>query len=166
MSTTTTPLAAHIKALAKKLAHFNKVMFLGRDLMYPVALEGAIKLKEVSYIQSEAHPAGEMKHGPNALIDENLLVVFLAPRNALYEKSRSNLEEVRARNGQLLILGTEGDDSLREFTDDIMWVPEASPYTQPILANIPLQLLAYYMAVKRGTDVDQPRNLAKSVTVE
>jgi glutamine---fructose-6-phosphate transaminase (isomerizing) len=158
--------APRIKALAKKLAHHDNVMFLGRDLLYPVALEGAIKLKEVSYIHTEAHPAGEMKHGPNALIDEHLLVVFHAPQNALYAKTRSNLEEVRARHGKLLLIGTEGDESLKEFSDDIIWLPHANEFTQPLLANIPQQLLAYYMAVERGTDVDQPRNLAKSVTVE
>ncbi len=155
-----------IKRLAKKYAKFDNAMFLGRDALFPVALEGSHKLKEVSYIHAEAYPAGEMKHGANALIDENLLVVFLNPKNDLYEKSRSNLEEVRARQGKLLVLGTEGDDSLREFSDDIMWIPESSHWTQPLLANIPLQLFAYYVAVERGTDVDQPRNLAKSVTVE
>lgn len=158
--------APAIKKLAKKLAHHDNVMFLGRDLLYPVALEGALKLKEISYIHTEAHPAGEMKHGPNALIDEDLLVVFLTPQNSLYAKSRSNLEEVRARKGKLLLVGTEGDQSLKEFSDDIIWIPECSEYTQPLIANVPLQLLAYYMALERGTDVDQPRNLAKSVTVE
>ncbi len=158
--------APHIKQLAHKFSGFDNAMFLGRDLLYPVALEGAIKLKEVSYIHAEAHPAGEMKHGPNALIDENLLVIFLNPKNALYDKSRSNLEEVRARSGKLLVLGTEGDESLVEFSNDLIYIPQSSPWTQPILANIPLQLFAYYMAVERGTDVDQPRNLAKSVTVE
>ncbi len=155
-----------IRKLAKKVAKFENAMYLGRDALYPVALEGSHKIKEVSYIHAEAYPAGEMKHGANALIDENLLVVFLAPKNDLYEKSRSNLEEVRARKGNLVVLGTEGDESLREFTEDLLWIPESSSWTQPILANIPLQLLAYYVAVERGTDVDQPRNLAKSVTVE
>jgi glucosamine--fructose-6-phosphate aminotransferase (isomerizing) len=158
--------APRIHELAKKLAHHDTAMFLGRDLLYPVALEGAIKLKEITYIQAEAHPAGEMKHGPNALIDDKLLVVFLSPKNALYDKARSNLEEVHARHGKLLVVGTEGDEDLRKYTDDIIYIPECSPWTQPILANIPLQLFAYYMAVERGTDVDQPRNLAKSVTVE
>ncbi len=155
-----------IKQLAKKLAHFNNVIFLGRDSLYPVGLEGSHKLKEVSYIHAEAYAAGQMKHGAGALIDENMLLVFLNPRNELYDKSRSNLEEVRARHGRLLVLGTEGDHSLREFSEDILTIPECSPWTQGLLANIPLQLFAYYMAVERGTDVDQPRNLAKSVTVE
>jgi glucosamine--fructose-6-phosphate aminotransferase (isomerizing) len=158
--------APHIKKLAKKFAKFDTAMFMGRDTLFPIALEGAIKLKEVSYVHAEAHAAGEMKHGPNALIDPELLVFFLLPMNPLYDKARSNLEEVRARHGRLLVLGTEGDDSLREFTEDLVWIPECSPWTQPILANIPQQLFAYYMAVERGTDVDQPRNLAKSVTVE
>jgi glucosamine--fructose-6-phosphate aminotransferase (isomerizing) len=158
--------APHIHRLAKKLAKFDTAMYMGRDLLYPIALEGAIKLKEISYIHAEAHAAGEMKHGPNALIDPELLVFFHLPQNALYDKARSNLEEVRARHGKLLVLGTEGDQSLREFSEDIIWIPECSPWTQPILANIPQQLFAYYMATERGTDVDQPRNLAKSVTVE
>src|ERR1019366_7743650 len=155
-----------IKALAKKLAKYDNVMYLGRDALYPVALEGSHKLKEISYIHAEAYPAGEMKHGANALIDDKLLVVFLLPQNALYSKAKSNLEEVAARNGSLLVLATEGDTAVAKFTDDIIYIPECSPWTQPILANIPLQLLAYYAAVERSTDVDQPRNLAKSVTVE
>jgi glucosamine--fructose-6-phosphate aminotransferase (isomerizing) len=141
-------------------------MYLGRDALYPVALEGALKLKETSYIHAEATPAGELKHGPIALVDDNLLVVFLHPKNNLYDKSQSSLEQIRARGGQLLIVGTQGDDSLKEFSEHIMYIPDSNPYTQPLLANIPLQLFAYYMAVERGNDVDQPRNLAKSVTVE
>jgi glucosamine--fructose-6-phosphate aminotransferase (isomerizing) len=155
-----------IKRIAKHLAKAKNIMYLGRDTLFPVALEAALKLKEVSYIHAEAYPAGEMKHGPVALIDESLPIVFLHPRNELYDKTRSNLEEVRARGGKLIIVGTEGDDSLKEFTDDVISIPESSSWTQPLLAKIPLQLLAYYVAVERGTDVDQPRNLAKSVTVE
>ena len=155
-----------IRRLARKFAKYDTAMYMGRDLLYPIALEGAIKLKEITYIHAEAHAAGEMKHGPNALIDPELLVFFHLPQNALYDKARCNLEEVRARHGKLLVLGTEGDRSLREFTEDLIWIPKCSPWTQPILANIPQQLFAYYMAVERGTDVDQPRNLAKSVTVE
>jgi glucosamine--fructose-6-phosphate aminotransferase (isomerizing) len=156
----------HIKKLAKKLAHFNDALYLGRDTLFPVALEGALKLKETAYIHAEGYAAGELKHGPIALIDEHMLVVFLHLKNDLYDKSRSNLEEIRARGGKLLIIGTEGDQSLSEFSEDVIYVPDANLYTQPLLANIPLQLLAYYIAVERGTDVDQPRNLAKSVTVE
>jgi glucosamine--fructose-6-phosphate aminotransferase (isomerizing) len=155
-----------IKKLAHKFADAKNIMYLGRDSMYPVALEGALKMKEISYIHTEAYPAGEMKHGPVALIDDDLPIVFFHPKNDLYDKSRSNLEEVRARGGRLIIVGTEGDESLGKITDDVIYIPDANPYTQPILANIPMQLFAYYMAVERGSDVDQPRNLAKSVTVE
>jgi glucosamine--fructose-6-phosphate aminotransferase (isomerizing) len=155
-----------IREIAKKLSHLTNAMYLGRDALYPVALEGALKLKETSYIHAEATPAGELKHGPIALVDDNLLVVFLHPKNNLYDKSQSSLEQIRARGGQLLIVGTQGDDSLKEFSEHIMYIPDSNPYTQPLLANIPLQLFAYYMAVERGNDVDQPRNLAKSVTVE
>jgi glutamine---fructose-6-phosphate transaminase (isomerizing) len=155
-----------IKAVAKKLAHFNNVMFLGRDVLYPAALEGAMKLRETSYLHAEGFPAGELKHGSIALVDENMLVVFLHLENALYDKSQSSLEQIRARGGQLLIVGTEGDESLKEFSDNVIYIPDSNPYTQPLLANIPLQLFAYYVACERGTDVDQPRNLAKSVTVE
>jgi glucosamine--fructose-6-phosphate aminotransferase (isomerizing) len=157
---------AQIKALAKRLAKYDHAMYLGRDALYPVALEGSHKLKEVSYVQAEAYPAGEMKHGANALIDDKLLVVFLIPRNKLYDKAKSNLEEVAARQGNLVVVATEGDAEVAKYTKDIIYIPESSSWTQPILANIPLQLLAYYIAVERGTDVDQPRNLAKSVTVE
>ncbi|HEX3081860.1 MAG TPA: glutamine--fructose-6-phosphate transaminase (isomerizing) [Candidatus Saccharimonadia bacterium] len=155
-----------IKAIAKKVAHLNNAMFLGRNTLYPVAMEGAMKLKETSYIHAEAYPAGELKHGPIALVDENLLCVFLHLKNALYDKSQSGLEQIRARHGRLLIIGTEGDEGLKDFAEDVIYIPDSNPYTQPILANIPLQLLAYYVATERGTDVDQPRNLAKSVTVE
>ncbi|MDB5178163.1 MAG: glutamine amidotransferase [Patescibacteria group bacterium] len=156
----------HIQKLAKKFARHKNVMYLGRDTLYPVALEAALKLKEISYIHAEAYASGEMKHGPVALIDPDLLVIFFNPKNSLYDKTRSNLEEVRARGGRLLLVGTEGDESLKAFSEDIIYIPDSSPYTQPILANIPMQLFAYYVAVERGTDVDQPRNLAKSVTVE
>ncbi|HUD11361.1 MAG TPA: glutamine--fructose-6-phosphate transaminase (isomerizing) [Candidatus Saccharimonadia bacterium] len=156
----------HIKDVAKKFAHYNNAMYLGRDTLFPVALEGALKLKETAYIHAEAYAGGELKHGPIALIDDNLFVVFLHPKNDLYDKSRSNLQEIRARRARVLVVGTEGDKSLREVADDVIYIPEANPYTEPLLANIPLQLLAYYIAVQRGTDVDQPRNLAKSVTVE
>jgi glucosamine--fructose-6-phosphate aminotransferase (isomerizing) len=156
----------HIRQIAKKHAHVSNAMFLGRDTLFPVALEGALKLKETAYIHADAYAAGELKHGPIALVDGNLLIVFHHAKNALYDKSRSSLEQIRARGGQIVIIGTEGDKELQEFTDDIMYIPESNPYTQPLLANVPQQLFAYYMAVERGTDVDQPRNLAKSVTVE
>ncbi len=155
-----------IKQLAEKFVDARNMMYLGRDLLYPVALEASLKMMEISYIHTEAYPAGEMKHGPVSLIDDELPIVFFHLKNALYEKSRSNLEEVRARGGRLILVGTEGDKSLQQFSDDVLYIPDASPYTQPILANIPMQLFAYYMAVARGNDVDQPRNLAKSVSFE
>jgi glucosamine--fructose-6-phosphate aminotransferase (isomerizing) len=156
----------HIRGIAKKLAHLQNAMYLGRGPLFPVALEGALKLKECAYIHAEAYPGGELKHGPIALVDENLLVAFYHLKNTLYDKSQSNLEQIRARGGQLLIIGTEGDKALKEFSDHVIYVPDSNPYTQPLLANVPMQLFAYYVAVERGTDVDQPRNLAKSVTVE
>ena len=159
--------APQIQKLAKKFAKYDNAMYLGRDALFPVALEASHKIKEISYIHAEAYPAGEMKHGANALIDENLLVVFLAPQNDLYAKAKSNLEEVRARKGTLLVLASEGDKEVTKFTDAIIRIPaNVSPWTQALVANVPLQLFAYYVAVERGTDVDQPRNLAKSVTVE
>ena len=158
--------APAIQKMAKKLARHKAAMYLGRDSMYPVALEASHKLKEISYIHAEAYPAGEMKHGANALIDKDLLVVFLVLQNALHAKTMSNLEEVKARDGQLLLVATEGDEEIKKYAEDIIWVPKASQWTEPILATVPLQIFAYYMAVEKGTDVDQPRNLAKSVTVE
>jgi glutamine---fructose-6-phosphate transaminase (isomerizing) len=155
-----------IREIAKKYAKYENAMYLGRDTLYPVALEGALKLKEISYIHAEAYASGEMKHGPIALLGPEFMIVFLMPKNALYDKARSNLQEVRARGGKPIIIGTEGDESLKEFSDDIIYIPQSSSWTEPILVNIPQQLLAYYIAVERGTDVDQPRNLAKSVTVE
>ena len=148
-------------------------LFLGRGVHYPIALEGALKLKEISYIHAEGYPAGEMKHGPNALIDENLPVVILATcdRNdqdsvTRYEKTLSNLKEVKARSGQVIAVATEGDEEIREAADHVLFVPAAPELVAPILEVVPLQLLAYHIAVRRGCDVDQPRNLAKSVTVE
>jgi glucosamine--fructose-6-phosphate aminotransferase (isomerizing) len=155
-----------IRSIAKKVAGYDNAMYLGRDSLYPVALEGALKLKETSYVHAEAYAAGELKHGPIALIDGKQLVVFLHPRNELYDKSRSNLEELRARGAKLLIIGSEDDDTLESNSEHVFRIPKAGPYTLPLLANVPLQLLAYYIAVERGNDVDQPRNLAKSVTVE
>ena len=148
-------------------------LYLGRGIHFPIALEGALKLKEISYIHAEGYPAGEMKHGPNALIDGELPVVALAakdsanPKSLLrYEKMLSNIQEVRARDGIVIIIATEGDDRARQFSDHVIYVPALSDYLMPILLVIPLQLLAYHIAVLRGCDVDQPRNLAKSVTVE
>src|SRR6266852_3819153 len=159
--------------LAKHYQRAHDFLFLGRGIHYPIALEGALKLKEISYIHAEGYPAGEMKHGPNALIDENLPVVIIATRDAnnpdsmlRYEKTMSNLKEVKARSGVVIALATEGDEEIKEAADHVLYVPAAPEELSPILEIVPLQLLAYHIAVRRGCDVDQPRNLAKSVTVE
>ena len=159
--------------LAKRYQKVHDFLFLGRGIHYPIALEGALKLKEISYIHAEGYPAGEMKHGPNALIDENLPVVVIAtkdlnnPGSVLrYEKTISNLKEVKARSGVVIALATEGDEEIKEAADHVIYVPAAPEELLPILEIVPLQLLAYHIAVRRGCDVDQPRNLAKSVTVE
>ncbi len=155
-----------IAELAKRFSGCGDCLYLGRGYNYPVALEGALKLKEISYIHAEGYPAGEMKHGPIALIDENMPVVCIATRDHLYEKVASNIEEVRSRGGKVIALVTEGDKGLDGKADHIIEIPAASPCLTPILTSVPLQLLAYHVAVMRGNDVDQPRNLAKSVTVE
>jgi glucosamine--fructose-6-phosphate aminotransferase (isomerizing) len=159
--------------LAKRYQRAHDFLFLGRGIHYPIALEGALKLKEVSYIHAEGYPAGEMKHGPNALIDENLPVVIIATRDVnnpgstvRYEKTISNLKEVKARSGVVIALATEGDEEIKEAADHVLYIPPAPEELGPILEIVPLQLLAYHIAVRRGCDVDQPRNLAKSVTVE
>jgi glucosamine--fructose-6-phosphate aminotransferase (isomerizing) len=155
-----------VEAVARKYAQCEDFLYLGRGIHYPVALEGALKLKEISYIHAEGYPAGEMKHGPIALIDEHCPTVVLLPRNELYDKVFNNLEEVKARNGNVIALVNYGDTEAEKHADDLIHVPESNPYLSPILMTIPLQLLAYHIAVIKGTDVDQPRNLAKSVTVE
>src|SRR5260370_14272294 len=159
--------------LAKRFQRVHDFLFLGRGIHYPIALEGALKLKEISYIHGEGYPAGEMKHGPNALIDENLPVVILAahdpndPESVLrYEKTMSNVKEVTAREGKVIALAVEGDEEIKNHVDHVLYVPQAPELFFPILAVVPLQLLADHIAVRRGCDVDQPRNLAKSVTVE
>ena len=152
--------------IARRTMHSQDFLFLGRGINYPIALEGALKLKEISYIHAEGYPAGEMKHGPIALIDENLPVVTICPRDKVRTKMLSNIEQVKARGGRVIALASRGDLEVAEKADDVIWIPEASPYLTPVLAVIPLQLLAYHVAVLRGCDVDQPRNLAKSVTVE
>src|ERR1700704_1057103 len=159
--------------LARKLFRATDFLFLGRGIHFPIALEGALKLKEISYIHAEGYPAGEMKHGPNALIDEKLPVVILAAHDPtrkdsriLYEKTLSNIQEVKAREGIVIAIATEGDGAVRKLADHVIELPPASELLLPILEVVPLQLLAYHIAVRRGCDVDQPRNLAKSVTVE
>ncbi|MBI2081080.1 MAG: glutamine--fructose-6-phosphate transaminase (isomerizing) [candidate division NC10 bacterium] len=159
-------LDGEVEALAQRYATCRDFLYLGRGIHYPVALEGALKLKEISYIHAEGYPAGEMKHGPIALIDEQVPVVVLAPRDKVYEKILANIQEVKARGGIVIALGTEGDAELAEKVDHCLAVPRSSRLTSPALMTIPLQLLAYHIAVRKGCDVDQPRNLAKSVTVE
>ncbi len=155
-----------ILQLARTYMYAPNFLYLGRGYQFPVALEGALKLKEVSYIHAEGYPAAEMKHGPIALIDERMPVVFLAPRDPVYQKVLSNIEEVKARKGQVIAVVTEGDGELNGRVDHTIQIPGTLPFLLPVLATIPLQLLAYHIAVLRGCDVDQPRNLAKSVTVE
>ncbi|MFP6640700.1 MAG: glutamine--fructose-6-phosphate transaminase (isomerizing) [Myxococcota bacterium] len=155
-----------ISQIARKYFRADDFLFLGRGIMFPIALEGALKLKEISYIHAEGYAAGEMKHGPIALIDEDMPVVVIANRSPLLDKLVSNLEQVRARDGRIIAIATEGDDALVEKANEVIHIPDLGDFLTPVLAVIPLQLLAYHVATLRGTDVDQPRNLAKSVTVE
>ncbi len=155
-----------IREVAGRFTESRDFLYLGRGIHYPLALEGALKLKEISYIHAEGYPAGEMKHGPIALIDQRMPVVAIAPRGPTYEKMMSNIEEVKARDGIVLAVATEGDDEIGGKADIVMPIPPVLPWIQPLLVALPLQLLAYHLAVWRGCDVDQPRNLAKSVTVE
>lgn len=157
---------AQYERLALKYGRRTNFLFLGRGKNYPLAMEGALKLKEISYIHAEGYPAGEMKHGPISLIDRKMPVVALVPKEDLYEKMLSNVNEVKARRGNVIAVATEGDEHIFEKADDVIWIPRASANITPILNAIPMQLLAYYIAVERGCDVDKPRNLAKSVTVE
>jgi glucosamine--fructose-6-phosphate aminotransferase (isomerizing) len=157
---------AHLQVLARRYGHATGFLFLGRGPQYPIALEGALKLKEISYIHAEGYAAGEMKHGPIALIDDQLPVVVLVPQGPSYEKTVSNLAEVRARQGKVLAVATRGDSEIGSHADDVVLVPETALELQAILTVLPLQMLSYYVADLKGTDVDQPRNLAKSVTVE
>jgi glucosamine--fructose-6-phosphate aminotransferase (isomerizing) len=155
-----------VREVAEKYAYVRNCLYLGRKYLYPVALEGALKLKEISYIHAEGYPAAEMKHGPIALVDEETPTVFLIPRGGVFDKVLSNLEEIKARGGPVIAVATEGDEETAARADDVIWIPEVPEYLQPLVAVVPLQLLAYHIAVLRGCDVDKPRNLAKSVTVE
>ncbi|MCC6272361.1 MAG: isomerizing glutamine--fructose-6-phosphate transaminase, partial [Deltaproteobacteria bacterium] len=155
-----------IRELALKYAHSDDCLFIGRGPQFPIALEGALKLKEISYLHAEGYPAGELKHGPIALIDHGSPVVAIALKDEYYEKMASNIQEVLSRQAAVLALATEGDKKIRELTGDVIYLPKAHPLLTPILSAVPLQLFAYYIADHRGHDVDQPRNLAKSVTVE
>jgi len=159
-------LEPHIERIARQYMKYKDFLYLGRGIHYPIALEGALKLKEISYIHAEGYPSGEMKHGPIALIDENLPTVALAPRDPVYGKIFSNLKEVKARDGKVIVIADEGDEEIRNVADEVIHIPKTTALLTPVLSVVPLQLLAYHIAVKRGCDVDQPRNLAKSVTVE
>jgi glutamine---fructose-6-phosphate transaminase (isomerizing) len=154
----------HIATVAREIAHSKDVLYLGRGINYPIAMEGALKLKEISYIHAEGYAAGELKHGPIALVDENVPVIVIAPRDELFEKTISNMEEVAARGGKIVLI--TDDESSAHKTFHRIRIPKAHPFISPLLYAVPVQLLAYHAAVFIGTDVDQPRNLAKSVTVE
>jgi len=158
--------AEKVKTLADKYKDARDFLYLGRGYNFPVALEGALKLKEISYIHAEGYPAAEMKHGPIALVDDQLPVVFIATKDAYHEKVVSNMQEIKARKGRVVSVITEGDDYSASLSESVMSVPPADEIVAPMLSVIPLQLLAYYIGVMKGLDVDKPRNLAKSVTVE
>ncbi len=158
--------AGAVEALAEKLAEYNNFLYLGRGINYPIALEGALKLKEISYIHAEGYPAGEMKHGPIALIDEHMPVLAITIKDSVYDKMISQIEQAKARHAFVVAIATEGDEFIKTKADHVLYVPKLPPLLSPVVTVVPLQLLAYYIAVYRGCDVDQPRNLAKSVTVE
>ncbi|MFC2061660.1 glutamine--fructose-6-phosphate transaminase (isomerizing) [Elusimicrobiota bacterium] len=155
-----------IEEISNKYFKKHDFLYLGRNINYPIALEGALKLKEISYIHAEGYPAGEMKHGPIALIDEEMPVVVIVTKSRVYEKIISNIEEAKARNASIIAIATEGDEKIKELTDDVIYIPDTLEMLYPLLNTVPLQLIAYHIAKLRGCDIDQPRNLAKSVTVE
>ena len=155
-----------INKMAKKYKNATDFLYLGRGLNFPVALEGALKLKEISYIHAEGYPAAEMKHGPIALVDENMPNVFIVPKDKTYDKIISNIEEMKSRKGKIIIVTDSRDKILRDLADDLILLPKTNQYLFVILATITLQLFSYFIAVAKGCDVDQPRNLAKSVTLE
>ncbi len=155
-----------IERLSLIYTYARNFLYLGRGYSYPVALEGALKLKEISYIHAEGYPAAEMKHGPIALIDTEMPIVIIAPNDHLYEKIVSNVQQVKARGGSIIAIVTEGDSVIRNIADHVLEVPEMPECLSPIITSIPLQLLSYYIAINKGKNVDMPRNLAKSVTVE
>jgi glucosamine--fructose-6-phosphate aminotransferase (isomerizing) len=159
-----------VRRIAEKYYQVSNMLYLGRQYLFPVALEGALKLKEISYIHAEGYPAAEMKHGPIALVDENTPSVFLIPSGGVFDKLMSNLEEIKARGGPVIAIACEGDEEITSYVkqraDEVIFVPQVPEYLQPLVTVVPLQLLAYHIALLRGCDVDKPRNLAKSVTVE
>jgi glucosamine--fructose-6-phosphate aminotransferase (isomerizing) len=162
----TLKLGPQIKKLAQRHAGVRDFIFIGRGVGFPIAMEGALKLKELSYVHAEGYAAGELKHGPIALLDPQTPLVAIATQGAIYEKVVSNVAEARARSAPVIAIATEGDDQMHRYAHDVIYVPETLEPISPVIAVLPLQLLAYEVAVARGTDVDQPRNLAKSVTVE
>ena len=139
---------------------------MGRKYNFPIALEGALKIKEISYVHAEGYPSGEMKHGTIALIDKNFPSIFICPKDSVYEKNLSGIQEIKARGGKIIAIATEGDSSIKKMVDDVIYIPKTLEMLTPLLSVVPLQLLAYYVGIKKGLDVDKPRNLAKSVTVE
>lgn len=155
-----------IRDIAKKYLDYKNFLYIGRHLNYPIAMEGALKLKEISYVHAEGYPAGEMKHGPISLIDKNFPTVAIATNGFTYEKMVSNIQEIKARNGKVIAVATTGNNEIKSIVDDVIFVPETIDILQPIVNVIPLQLFAYYFADFKGCDIDKPRNLAKSVTVE
>ena len=157
---------SRIEDLARTFTYARNFLYLGRGFSYPVALEGALKLKEISYIHAEGYPAAEMKHGPIALIDSDMPVVVIATHNNMYEKVLSNIQEIKARKGRVIAIVSKGDDTISRIADEVIELPKTLECLEPLIATIPLQLLAYHVAVCKGKNVDQPRNLAKSVTVE
>lgn len=157
---------AEIKLIAKKYGKYENWLYLGRKYNFPIAMEGALKLKEISYVHAEGYAAGEMKHGPIAMIDGNFPSLFIVPTDSVYEKVISGMEEVKARGGKILAIATEKNKEITKLVDDVIYIPKTLEMLTPLLSVIPLQLLAYYIGVNKGYDVDKPRNLAKSVTVE
>lgn len=155
-----------VQHLAERYYHYQHFLYIGRNTNYPLALEGALKLKEISYIHAEAYPAGELKHGPIALVSEDMPTIAICPQDELYEKTLSNIQEIKARKGKIIAIATEGDEKIRSISDDVIYIPKGESLWNPLLIAIPLQLFAYFIADKRECDVDKPRNLAKSVTVE
>jgi glucosamine--fructose-6-phosphate aminotransferase (isomerizing) len=156
----------YVKEISAKFVEAQNFLYLGRGYNFPVALEGALKLKEISYIHAEGYPAAEMKHGPIALIDKNMPVVVIATKKTNYDKIVSNIQEIKSREGKIIAIVSEGDKTIAKLANDVIEIPDVSEFFTPIIAAIPLQLLSYYIAIIRGCNVDQPRNLAKSVTVE
>jgi glucosamine--fructose-6-phosphate aminotransferase (isomerizing) len=155
-----------ISKIAEKYKGFEDFLYLGRKYNYPIAMEGALKIKEISYVHAEGYPSGEMKHGPIALIDDKFPSVFVVPRDSVYEKNISGMQEIKARGGKIIAIATTGDKDIKKIADDVIYIPKTLEMLTPLLSVVPLQLFAYYFGVLKGYDVDKPRNLAKSVTVE